>query len=72
MPFASRKPQRKVLLATDLTRQIVDSMPEDVGSIVVYHPAIFRGLKKMTQNDALQSCLLQYVASALIAEYNLI
>lgn len=60
---SSSKPQRrKVLLATDLTRQVVDSMPEDVGSIVVYHPPIFRGLKSLTQADSLQASLLKLVA----------
>lgn len=51
--------KRKILLATDLTRQIVDSMPSDVASIVVYHPPIFRGLKSLTQADALQASLLK-------------
>lgn len=58
---AGAKPKRKVLLATDLTRQVVDSMPEDVGSIVVYHPPIFRGLKSLTQKDSLQASLLKCV-----------
>lgn len=53
-------PKRKVLLATDLTRQVVESMPADVGSIVVYHPPIFRGLKSLTQADSLQASLLRY------------
>lgn len=52
-------PKRKVLLATDLTRQVVESMPADVGSIVVYHPPIFRGLKSLTQADSLQASLLR-------------
>lgn len=56
---SNAKPKLKVLLATDLTRQIVESMPDDVGSIVVYHPTIFRGLKSITQQDPLQSCILQ-------------
>jgi len=54
-------PRRKVLLATDLTRQVVDSMPDDIGSIVVYHPPIFRGLKSLTQADSIQASLLKYV-----------
>lgn len=57
----SATPKRKVLLATDLTRQVVDSMPEDIGSIVVYHPPIFRGLKSLTQSDSLQASLLKCV-----------
>lgn len=55
---SNAKPKRKVLLATDLTRQIVESMPDDVGSIVVYHPTIFRGLKSITQQDPLQNSIL--------------
>ncbi|CAD6564241.1 MAG: hypothetical protein CYPHOPRED_003229 [Cyphobasidiales sp. Tagirdzhanova-0007] len=61
-PSISAQSRRKVLLATDLTTQVVDSMPEDVGSVVVYHPAIFRGLKSLTQADALQACILKCAA----------
>lgn len=53
------KPRRTVLLATDLTKQIVEDANEDVGSIVVYHPPIFSGLKALTHDNPLQSCLLQ-------------
>lgn len=59
---SSTASKRKVLLATDLTRQVVESMPEDVGSIVVYHPPIFRGLKSLTQADSLQASLLRCAA----------
>jgi putative NIF3 family GTP cyclohydrolase 1 type 2 len=34
-------------------------MPDDVGSIVVYHPAIFRGIKSLTQADSIQGSLLR-------------
>merc|ERR1712093_773410 len=62
---SSGSSRRKVLLATDLTRQIVESMSDDIGSIVVYHPAIFRGLKSLTQSDPLQACLLQCAAKGI-------
>lgn len=65
---SANKGKRTVLLATDLTRQVLEDAPDDVGSIVVYHPPIFSALKSLTLDNPLQACLLQCVKSPCCAD----
>ncbi|ORE04027.1 NGG1p interacting factor 3 [Rhizopus microsporus var. microsporus] len=63
-PFPSPK-QNKVLLTIDLTPQVLEEALADpkFGTIVSYHPPIFRGFKRLTSEDPQQAMILKAIAS---------
>ncbi|KAI9250613.1 GTP cyclohydrolase 1 type 2/Nif3 [Sporodiniella umbellata] len=63
-PFPSPK-QNRVFLTIDLTPQVLAEALSDpkIGTIVSYHPPIFRGLKKLTQDDPKEDMVLRSIAS---------
>ncbi|KAL1932465.1 hypothetical protein VTP01DRAFT_8143 [Rhizomucor pusillus] len=62
-PFPSPK-FSKVFLTIDLTPQVLDEALSDprVGTIVAYHPPIFRAMKRLTQADVKQDIVMKAVA----------
>ncbi|OBZ81816.1 Protein NIF3 [Choanephora cucurbitarum] len=62
-PFPSPK-QSKVLLTIDLTPQVLDEALADpkIGTIVSYHPPIFKAMKRLTSNDVKQDIVLKAIA----------
>ncbi|RCI03809.1 NGG1 interacting factor, partial [Rhizopus stolonifer] len=62
-PFPSSK-QNKVLLTIDLTHQVLEEALADpkIGTIVSYHPPIFRAMKRLTSQDVKQDIVLKAIA----------
>ncbi|KAI8882680.1 NGG1p interacting factor 3 [Backusella circina FSU 941] len=62
-PFPSPK-QNKVFLTIDLTPQVLEEALSDpkVGTIVSYHPPIFRAMKRLTSADVKQDIVLKAIA----------
>ncbi|KAI9478020.1 MAG: GTP cyclohydrolase 1 type 2/Nif3 [Benjaminiella poitrasii] len=62
-PFPSPK-QNKVLLTIDLTPQVLAEALADpkIGTIVSYHPPIFRAMKRLTSDDVKQDIVLKAIA----------
>ncbi|KAI9320515.1 GTP cyclohydrolase 1 type 2/Nif3 [Dichotomocladium elegans] len=54
----------KVFLTIDLTPQVLDEALSDpgVGTIVAYHPPIFRAMKRLTQQDVKQDIVMKAIA----------
>ncbi|KAI8984731.1 GTP cyclohydrolase 1 type 2/Nif3 [Mycotypha africana] len=56
--------QNKVLLTIDLTPQVLNEALSDskIGTIVSYHPPIFRAMKRLTSEDVKQDIVLKAIA----------
>ncbi|KAI8137750.1 GTP cyclohydrolase 1 type 2/Nif3 [Fennellomyces sp. T-0311] len=62
-PYPSPK-CNKVFLTIDLTPQVLDEALSDprVGTIVAYHPPIFRSMKRLVQADVKQDIVMKAIA----------
>ncbi|KAG0168615.1 NGG1 interacting factor [Apophysomyces sp. BC1015] len=62
-PYPSLK-SNKVFLTIDLTPQVLDEALSDpkVGTIVAYHPPIFRAMKRLTTSDPKQDMIMKAIA----------
>ncbi|ORY91949.1 GTP cyclohydrolase 1 type 2/Nif3 [Syncephalastrum racemosum] len=62
-PFPSPQ-QSKVFLTIDLTPQVLEEALSDpkVGTIVAYHPPIFRAMKRLNQDDPKQDMVMKCIA----------
>ncbi|KAH8554531.1 GTP cyclohydrolase 1 type 2/Nif3 [Umbelopsis sp. PMI_123] len=62
-PFPQQQ-ANKVFLTIDLTPQVLEEALSDpkVGTIVAYHPPIFKSVKRLTSEDVKQSIVLKAVA----------
>ncbi|KAI8372876.1 GTP cyclohydrolase 1 type 2/Nif3 [Radiomyces spectabilis] len=62
-PYPSPK-FNKVFLTIDLTPQVLEEALSDpkVGTIVSYHPPIFRAMKRLTQSDVKQDIVMKAIA----------
>ncbi|CAM0135735.1 hypothetical protein VKS41_001837 [Umbelopsis sp. WA50703] len=62
-PFP-QKQANKVFLTIDLTPQVLEEALSDpkVGTIVSYHPPIFKSMKRLTPEDVKQNIVLQAIA----------
>ena len=61
------KTVKKILLALDLTKEVVEqAISQKVDLIVTHHPAIFKKLKRVVDNDWQQDLLLTLAETALL------
>ncbi|CAK7568752.1 MAG: hypothetical protein SEPTF4163_006756 [Sporothrix epigloea] len=62
VPRHEQRNRRNVLLAIDLTPDVVDEAISYQASVIVaYHPFIFRGLKSITSKDTQQASMLRLI-----------
>ena len=58
---------RNILVTNDLTEPVVEeAIRRDANLIITYHPIIFSPLKKLTQNDWKERCLVKCIEKRMV------